>query len=227
MSEDSDASKPTVRRLSDPKSMVGASSAEVMAVIPDGWYVVPFPDGRPGFQALDPGKLPGANGQIVAHLGRGGNPLLLVLTGEDNPALYALNSCWELHCFGSIVAGRSKQSDGSSLAELALHTADAAMLLFHSKLVRVWEMDLLTGDSKLLAPKKAEFELSILSNWRRDETDPAIPSTTVVFFLDFTPKGRRAMEQFRSKPSKPIDLKTRKQRVVRPFALSEKQPWRG
>jgi hypothetical protein len=122
------------------------------------------------------------------------------------------------------VAGRSKNSDGSTSTEVALHTADAAMVLFQNKLVRVWEMNLLTGDSKPMPPKNAEFELSMLTNWRREESDPAMPSTTVVFFLDFTSKGRRAMERYKSKP---IRLKTKKQRVIRPYALSENQPWRG
>jgi hypothetical protein len=36
--------------------MVGATSAQVMAMIPDGWFIIQFAGGRGGFQALDPGK---------------------------------------------------------------------------------------------------------------------------------------------------------------------------
>jgi hypothetical protein len=186
------------RSLSDPKSMVGASTSQVMAMIPDGWFVIPFADGRPGFQALDPGKLPGAYGVIAVHVD--GHPLMRTLTGADDPVFFVLNSCWELPSLGAIAHDRSQEPDGSYTVELALETADAALLLFANKLVRVWEVDLLTGDPTLLDSTNAKQALSMFSNWKRDEADAAMPETRTVNFLDFTTKGRRAFERIGTKP---------------------------
>lgn len=187
-----------VRRLSDPKSMVGASSAQVRAMIPEGWYVIPFPDGRPGFQALDPGKLPGAFGTIGVHLR--GNPLMRILTGADEPALFVLNECWELPSLGTVVRGRSSEPDGSYSFDLAGETAQAALLLLANKLICVWEVELLTGDARLLKPRAANEALLLVKNWKRDELDLNSESTTCVYFLDFTKPGRKAIEQIESKP---------------------------
>src|SRR4051794_7036234 len=109
--------------------MVGASTAEVMAVLPDGWIVYPFPDGRPGFRAVDPGPLPGQQGSLGTHLAPGGNPYIMRLPRDAEVHLYVLNKCWELHTFASLVHGRSRESDGSYSADLAKETALAAMLL--------------------------------------------------------------------------------------------------
>lgn len=166
--------------------MVGSSSAEVMAALPEGWIVYPFPDGRSGFRAVDPGPLPGQYGSAGVHLE--GNPHIRILT-EDAPVhVYLLNECWELHTFGSLVHGRSTAPDGSYSVELAQETAYAAMLLEANGLVRVWETDLVTGDSKLLSSVEGKEAMSWSGNWRREDGDPP---TRIIYSLDFTKRGRR------------------------------------
>jgi hypothetical protein len=195
----SDGSKPGVtRRLSDPKSMIGATSAQVMAMIPDGWFIIPFADGRAGFQALDPGKLPGAYGMISVH--KGGNPLMRQLSGADDPALFVLNSCWEMESLGGIVHGRSDAPDGHYSRDLAGETANAALLLLANKMVQVWEVDITTGDSRLLDQTAATEALRLVSNWIREEDNPNATATRTVYFLGFTVKGRKAFEKLDSKP---------------------------
>jgi hypothetical protein len=172
----------------DPESMVGANAAEVMAALPEDWIVYPFPDGRPGFAAVDPGPLPGQYGSVGMHLA--GNPHMRMLTADAPVPIYLLNECWELRTFGSLVHGRSTAPDGSYSVELAQETAYAAMLLEANGLVRIWETDLVTGDSKLLNSSQGREAMSWSGNWRREDGDPP---TRVVYSLDFTKRGRRLM----------------------------------
>ena len=114
--------------------------------------------------------------------------------------LFVLNACWELPALGDIVHSRSSEPDGSYSLELAEETAHAALLLLANKLIRVWEVELLTGDARLLTPAAAKEVLFLVNNWIRDELDPDSVSTTRVYFLDFTKRGRRAMERIDTKP---------------------------
>jgi hypothetical protein len=141
---------------------------------------------------------------IAVH--KGGNPLMRQLSGSDDPVLFVLNSCWELSSLGGIVHGRSDAPDGGYSQDLAGETANAALLLLANKLVQVWEVDVTTGDSKLLKHAAATEALELVSNWIREEYNPNATSTTTVYFLGFTAKGRKAFENL---DSKPIRLRTK------------------
>jgi hypothetical protein len=175
--------------------MVGATPEEVRALVPRGWYVINFPDGRAGFKALAPGKLPGQDGGLGVHLDSRSRHSELSPTAPL--ALFLLNEIQELHALPLLV-NKWSMSVGSPQNDVARDVAVESQLLLANKLVRVWQVEVEKNESVLLGRADAIRALEQSWNWYRHEAAATVESTTVVYFLDLTNAGRRAIVKLKS-----------------------------
>lgn len=186
------------RNFSDPESMVGATAEEVAAMKPEGWLIRPFPDGRQGFQMLDPGTPAGAIGSISYHFG---TPGFRVFTTRPPTPIFILNEALEMPTVGTLARGYSGTVDGSYTATDVSILADAALLLLKSGLIQLWEDSLGADDAVLLKKSPATSALEDRSNWLPSASRAPVSSKPALF-LDITKKGRDALRDLDRKPLK-------------------------
>jgi hypothetical protein len=181
------------RSFSVPESLAGATPEEVAAMMPEGWIIRPFPDGRTGFQMLDPGKLPGGLGSISYH---DRIPDYLSFTSRPPAELFVLNESLECPTLSTLARSFTDDIEGTHNAGDLRSLTTAAAALVRSGHVRVWEDSLGASPAVLLRERQARAAVLEHPNWFREETDAGVARATSVFMLDTTAKGRSSLQNF-------------------------------
>lgn len=180
------------RSLSDPKSLVGATQEELLALKPPGWLVRPLPGGSPGFRMISPGTMPGSQGTVTYY--SGGSSSYLCLPAKPEPWLFVLNCAVEHELLAEILAAWAPPAGtaGSASPDIP-RLADAAQRLVRDGLVDVYRDPLDTDDLVLLPRNDAVTAVADPQNWWRDDSDPATEPASSVFALSITGKGRKVL----------------------------------
>ncbi len=177
--------------------MVGATAAEVAAMKPEGWLMLPFPDGRQGFHLLDPGHPAGVSGSISFHFG---TPGYRTFTVRPSPAEFVLNEALELPALGTLARDFASDSEGRPTAADISVLAGTIGKLIRSRLLRVWE-DLLDDEpARLLRRRDAVIAVASQLNGVVSSGDGSGERAASVLFVDATEKGRRVLRKSDTAP---------------------------